>query len=258
MRPNRSTVAATQAAIWSGSPALAANTAVSPPAVPMSSAAASSASCLRDESITVGARLGEGGGDRLADPAAGAGDQRDLSVQADLHPQEANGRSTGRRDDARDRAAAQRGRRTIWVCVTLATGRSAPSDDHRLDHDRRAADVEGRGDRAMAVPSRTAPRKFVFDSMRRGARRALGQVEVGAGGAGGVGQRHHHPAVQHPVAPCTGPARGRSPDATSSGAGGRRRACRACRTTASTERTKVGGLVGRHGRDGAAARTCRR
>ena len=52
MRPNRSTVAATQAAIWSGSPALAAKTAVCPPAVPMSSAAASSASCLRDDSIT--------------------------------------------------------------------------------------------------------------------------------------------------------------------------------------------------------------
>jgi hypothetical protein len=51
-RPNRSTVAATQAAIWSGSPALAANTAVSPPAVPMSSAAASRASCLRDDNIT--------------------------------------------------------------------------------------------------------------------------------------------------------------------------------------------------------------
>ena len=48
-RPNRSTVAATQAAIWSGSPALAANTAVSPP---ISSAAASRASCLRDDSIT--------------------------------------------------------------------------------------------------------------------------------------------------------------------------------------------------------------
>ena len=47
--PKRSTVAATHAAIWSGSPALAANTALSPP---ISAAAASSASCLRDDSIT--------------------------------------------------------------------------------------------------------------------------------------------------------------------------------------------------------------
>src|SRR5262245_23822558 len=47
--PNRSMVAATHAATWSGSPALAANTAVPPP---ISADAASSASCLRDDSIT--------------------------------------------------------------------------------------------------------------------------------------------------------------------------------------------------------------
>ena len=94
-RPNRSTVAATQAAIWSGSPALAANTAVSP-AVPISAAASSRASCLRDDSITVGAGPGEGGGDGLPDAPAGAGDQGDLALQADLHPQEPNGRR-GRR-----------------------------------------------------------------------------------------------------------------------------------------------------------------
>jgi hypothetical protein len=54
MRPKRSMVAATQAVIWSGSPALAANTAVWPEAPPaaMSSAASSSASCLRDDIIT--------------------------------------------------------------------------------------------------------------------------------------------------------------------------------------------------------------
>src|SRR5262245_19165687 len=52
--PNRSTVAATQAAIWSGSPALAAKVATSAPGVSarISPAAASSASCLRDDSRT--------------------------------------------------------------------------------------------------------------------------------------------------------------------------------------------------------------
>src|SRR6056297_787530 len=49
MPPNRSTVAATHAAACSGSPALAAYVAVSPS---MPAAASSSASCLRDDSIT--------------------------------------------------------------------------------------------------------------------------------------------------------------------------------------------------------------
>ena len=52
MAPKRSMVAATQAAIWSGSPALAANTATSPPESGISAAVASRASCLRDDSIT--------------------------------------------------------------------------------------------------------------------------------------------------------------------------------------------------------------
>jgi hypothetical protein len=51
-RPSRSTVAATQAPICSGSPALAAKTSSLPPAVPISSAVASRASILRDDSIT--------------------------------------------------------------------------------------------------------------------------------------------------------------------------------------------------------------
>jgi hypothetical protein len=52
MAPNRSMVAAMQAAIWSGSPAWAANTATSPPESGIAAAAASKASCLRDDSIT--------------------------------------------------------------------------------------------------------------------------------------------------------------------------------------------------------------
>src|SRR4051794_26510835 len=50
MPPNRSTQNATQALAWSGSPALAANTATSPG---MAAAALSSPACLRDEIRTL-------------------------------------------------------------------------------------------------------------------------------------------------------------------------------------------------------------
>ncbi len=84
----------------------------------------------------VGARPGEGGGDRLADPAAGAGDQGDLPLQADLHPQEPNGRPP---QAARRRADCGSTRAEDHLGLRRLGDRAAGVVGHdRLDDDRRS------------------------------------------------------------------------------------------------------------------------
>ena len=108
-------MAATQASAWSGSPALAANTATSGP-----SCSAGSGGRGHQLADVGGGRLqvvdlarrehdrrpagGQRGGDGRADPPRGPGDQRDLAVQADLH-----GRHLGLRRGERAAAATVAG-----------------------------------------------------------------------------------------------------------------------------------------------------
>ena len=79
--PSCSTHAATHAAAWSGSPALAANVASRAPGVAARIAAAASSRppCLRDDSITAAPASAKDAGDGPPDALRRAGDQRDLT-----------------------------------------------------------------------------------------------------------------------------------------------------------------------------------